>query len=329
MINDFIKKFITNTADIDNYGLKYNYNFSEDIKKVLDQDSISILSNKVLIKCNGEDTRNFLNTQFTNDIKILETNTGVLCGYCNPKGRLISIFYIFQLDKDFYLYTTLDTVRPLLKKLKMYKMMSKVEFEVSKDILIGVSSYKNINLIEKIQLKINEAKKINNFILFKISDNQTIISTDEEGLNFLMNENQSNLLGYKSWDYLDIKDHIPFITESQIESFTPQMISLDVLNGVSFTKGCYPGQEIVARTHYLGEAKKSLYELKINSKEALPDSHTIIDADNDKQAGDIINLSRISDDSYLCLAVLRKEMEDKKLTINHNTKIHIIEGISK
>ena len=58
-------------------------------------------NNKVLIKCNGADAENFLNTQFTNDIKNLNKEQIILSGYCNPKGRLISIFYIFQIDKNF------------------------------------------------------------------------------------------------------------------------------------------------------------------------------------------------------------------------------------
>ena len=328
MINDFFKKFITNDAVIDNYGLKYNNIFKKDIEKVINQQSVSLLNNKVLVKCNGEDTQNFLNTQFTNDIKELKNNTGILSGYCNPKGRLISIFYIFQIDKEYYLYTSLDTVRPLLKKLNMYKMMSKVEFEIINDVLIGVSSNTKINFAENITLDRNEAKKINNSIIFKISPNQTIILTNNEDINSIINVNNSNLLGYGSWDYLDIENHIPFLQESKIEAYTPQMISLDLLDGVSFTKGCYPGQEIVARTHYLGESKKSLYVLKIASKENFSYSDKVISADNNKDAGDIINISKVNDENYLCLAVLRKEMEDKKLIINDNSEIKIVKGVS-
>ena len=201
--------------------------------------------------------------------KILETNNGVLCGYCNPKGRLISIFYIFQLDNVFYLYTTLDTAEPLLKKLNMYKMMSKVEFEIQDDILFGISAKQESRFLSDHILDNNKAKKSGESIIFKIGDNQVIILAKSKDLGRIINIESSNILGYKSFEFLDIQSIIPFINKSQIESFTPQMISLDILNGVSFSKGCYPGQEIVARTHYLGEAKKILCKIKFSSKKAI------------------------------------------------------------
>ncbi len=218
--------------------------------------SVSILSNKVLIKCSGEDAENFLNTQFTNDVKAVKHGNVILSGYCNPKGRLISIFYIFQLDRVFYLYTTLDTAEPLLKKLNMYKMMSKVEIEIMNDILIGFLSEQSDILQIDFGLNNNEAKKLDHSIIFKIGSNQIVMLTNPNNIENLIKVKNINILGYKSFDFIDIDSILPFISESQIEMYTPQMISLDILNGVSFTKGCYPGQEIVARTHYLGEAKK-------------------------------------------------------------------------
>ena len=140
MINDFFKKFLTNNHIMDDYGLKYNYNYEYEVNKITNEYSAALLSNKILIKCSGLDAEIFLNTQFTNDIKNLEKDEIILSGYCSPKGRLISVFYIFQSDKDYYLYTTLDTADALLKKLNMYKMMSKVEFNISKKILIGLNN---------------------------------------------------------------------------------------------------------------------------------------------------------------------------------------------
>lgn len=327
MINDFFKKYLTNKSIMDDYGLKYNYNFKNEIDKINNECSASLLSNKILIKCTGEDAENFLNTQFTNDIKNLNSEQIILSGYCTPKGRLISIFYIFQIDKDYYLYTTLDTKEPLLKKLNMYKMMSKVEFTVLDEILIGIT---NVNENCEFNKKIKDdkkVKKIGDSLIFRPSDNQIIISSNIKEIKKIVDENKINILGYKSWDYLDIKNLVPFLNESNIESFTPQMVSLDLLNGVSFTKGCYPGQEIVARTHYLGEAKKSLFSVNIETDNDIDVSSKITNKNN-KQAGDIINLTRTEDSSYSCLSVLRKEFADDKLLINENDVLKVISGVN-
>lgn len=328
MINDFFKKFLNKEAIIDDYGLKTNFDFMEEINKISTQKSLSLLENKVLIKCFGEDAENFLNTQFTNDVKNMGNNNVMLSGYCNPKGRIISIFYIFQLDNVFYLYTTLDTAEPLLKKLNMYKMMSKVEFEIQDDILFGISAKQESRFLSDHILDNNKAKKSGESIIFKIGDNQVIILAKSKDLGRIINIESSNILGYKSFEFLDIQSIIPFINKSQIESFTPQMISLDILNGVSFSKGCYPGQEIVARTHYLGEAKKILCKIKFSSKKAILIDDKITSIEDNKNAGELLNMVKINEDTYNSLAVLRKDMLIKNLIIN-DASVEIVEQVKK
>ena len=328
MINDFFKKFLNKEAIIDDYGLKTNFDFTEEINKISTQKSLSLLENKVLIKCFGEDAENFLNTQFTNDVKNMGNNNVMLSGYCNPKGRIISIFYIFQLDNVFYLYTTLDTAEPLLKKLNMYKMMSKVEFEIQDDILFGISAKQESRFLSDHILDNNKAKKSGESIIFKIGDNQVIILAKSKDLGRIINIESSNILGYKSFEFLDIQSIIPFINKSQIESFTPQMISLDILNGVSFSKGCYPGQEIVARTHYLGEAKKILCKIKFSSKKAILIDDKITSIEDNRNAGELLNIVKINKDTYNSLAVLRKDMLIKNLIIN-DASVEVVEQVKK
>ena len=331
MINDFFKKFLTNNHIMDDYGLKYNYNYDYEVNKITNEYSAALLSNKILIKCSGLDAESFLNTQFTNDIKNLEKDEIILSGYCSPKGRLISVFYIFQSDKDYYLYTTLDTADALLKKLNMYKMMSKVEFNISKKILIGLNNIDKSKLPDYL-LKKNKLVFKDDLIGFKLLENQLIIAADIENIKKIFDFSEINIFGYKSWDYLDIKNLLPFLTSKSIEAYTPQMLSLDLLGGVSFTKGCYPGQEIVARTHYLGEAKKSLFNINVVSKNDLNLDDKLLNCD-EKTAGEIINVAKTSENSNKfftsCLCVLRKEFIKNNLKINDSEKIIIQKGIAE
>ena len=234
----------------------------------------------------------------------------------------MSVFYIFQLDGIHYIYTTLDTKNILLEKLNMYKMMSKVDFEVLDNILIGISNTpENNNLYNSEELKEKNAIKHKDSIIFKLENNNIIVSAHPENLKDFINTDEINILGYKSWDYLDIENLVPFISEIHIESFTPQMISLDNLNGVSFTKGCYPGQEIVARTHYLGASKKALFYVNIKSDHEINIDDGILKLDDKKLVGNIINISQVTKGSYSCLASLRKEFIDNKLIINEGDLI--------
>tara|TARA_Y100001935_G_scaffold252700_1_gene257191 strand:- start:1101 stop:2039 length:939 start_codon:yes stop_codon:yes gene_type:complete len=311
---------------MDDYGLSYNHDFADEIQMIKNNYSLSQLSNKVLIKCSGEGVDNFLNTQFTNDIKKLEKNEVLLSGYCNPKGRLISVFYIFQLDKDYYLYTTLDSSELLIKKLNMYKMALKIDFVPINEILVGVSNIKenpNFSYNELLEKKI---LKKDNSIIFLLYENYAIISTNLEDFQKYLDIEKAHLLGYKSSDFLDIYNYTPFINKLAIEAFTPQMISLDTLKGVSFEKGCYPGQEIVARTHYLGEAKKSLFRFELKADNVL-DGQTKIQNQDKKQAGDIINISKTDNNKYSCLGVLRKEFANQNLSIDSDIAVSNVKGV--
>ena len=129
----------------------------------------------------------------------------------------------------------------------------------SRDTSEGQSPHSTHFLLQEV--KENKVIKLENSIIFMPYDNYAIISTNPEEFDKNLYIDNLSLLGYKSSDFFDIDHHTPFITSSFIETYTPQMLSLDILDGVSFEKGCYPGQEIVARTHYLGEAKKSLLQI--------------------------------------------------------------------
>ncbi len=331
MINDFLKKNLTNNALFDDYGLQYNNCPNIDIEIIQDENSFASLSNKVLIKCSGDDTKDFLNTQFTNDITKLQNHSSMLSGYCNPKGRLISIFYIYQIDKVYYLYTTLESYELLYNKLNMYKMMSKVEIEVLKGDLFGVRINKNK---EKIFNDI-QSYALKNYLILNYSENQLILYMPPDydkkmnALFDIFSVNKLSYLGYKAWDYLEICNYIPFIRSEYIESFTPQMVSLDKLNGVSFEKGCYPGQEIVARTHYLGESKKSLFLASLNTSKKININDKIIKLNDNKNVGEIINFAEKSFDKennkfqYYCLCVLRKDSINEKLALSEDKLIEI------
>tara|TARA_B100000900_G_scaffold129075_1_gene109113 strand:- start:881 stop:1864 length:984 start_codon:yes stop_codon:yes gene_type:complete len=326
MINDFFEKFLTKNPVIDDYGLSYNHGFAEEIQMISNNYSLSQLSNKVLIKCSGDGVVDFLNTQFTNDIKKLGENEILLSGYCNPKGRLISVFYVFQLDTDYYLYTTLDSSELLIKKLNMYKMALKINFEPVNNLLIGVSNIKenpNFSYNELLEKKIMVK---DDSIIFLLYDNYAVISTSTGYIQENLNIENTSLLGYKSSDFLDIYNYTPFLNKLIIEAFTPQMISLDTLKGVSFEKGCYPGQEIVARTHYLGEAKKSLFRFDVEANEDLDATKKLQNKDN-KLAGEIVNIIKIDNNKYSCLGVLRKEFATQVLSVDSNNLVSNVKGV--
>jgi folate-binding protein YgfZ len=118
--------------------------------------------------------------------------------------------------------------------------------------------------------------------------------------------NEAAQAGHEVWDWLDIRAGIPVITPATQEEFVPQTVNLDLIGGVSFTKGCYPGQEIVARMHYLGRLKQRMYLAHIGSDAAPRPADRLYSADMGEQSsGMIVNAAPAAQGGYDVLAVMQ------------------------
>ena len=128
--------------------------------------------------------------------------------------------------------------------------------------------------------------------------------------------------GSEFWRLFDINDGIPWINQQTTEAFIPQYINLDRFGAINFNKGCYTGQEIVARTHYLGNVKSRLYRAECKSDER-PESGAKLFGDvseTDQSIGNVVNVIK-DDDRYKMLVVLKENfMPSKKFRMNSPTK---------
>lgn len=190
-----------------------------------------------IIEIKGLDSRKYLQGQLTNDINQLDDKSFQLSAHLDNKGRILGSFIITKLkneDEDHYLLLTAKEMSDtLLSRLKMFVLRSKVEISQSdKHVLF---SSQQLNFPNVIQL--------NNTYFIAIVDNPPVGYEEHasEWHNFLINN------GY------------PVIYKKTQGLFIPQQVNFDLFNGINFKKGCYTGQEIVARTHYLGKIKRRMF----------------------------------------------------------------------
>ena len=121
-------------------------------------------------------------------------------------------------------------------------------------------------------------------------------------------------VGTSIWELLDIQTAYPWVTTQTTQKFLPQMLNLDLIDGLDYQKGCYPGQEIIARLHFRGQLKRSLY-LATCSLDSHPESGDQLYANNIKQSvGTVVN-ARVSQDKYYLLAVINKDAIENKLSL--------------
>lgn len=274
-----------------------------------------------LIKASGEEALTFLHGQFTNDLNMVSPNQSQLSSYCNAKGRLLAIFRIFKQEDDYYLLLRRDVLEVALKKLTMFKLMAKVDLtDVSDDfVLFGIAGSDADAVLKEnnINIPVNIDESI-------IENETTIIRIPSESsrLLFISKSNNAKAI-WKSlsdkttqtnsnlWGLHDIQSGIAQVTLETSEAFIPQMVNLELIGGVNFQKGCYPGQEIVARTHYLGKPNRRMYRISINSENCpQPGTNIFSVKDGEQPVGKIVSAQNSSHDTCEALAVLRTEKEN-------------------
>ena len=277
------------------------------------------LTNLGLIHASGEDAESFLHSQFTNDLKQVTARLSQLSSYCSPKGRMLCIFRIFKRDEGYFLILPKDVLDLTLQKLTLYKLRSKVDLHDKSDqfVLFGISGPETESVLNGMSIGVPE-----NNDECAISDEATIIRIPGEFTRVLLactSERAISLwkqlsdvlpsMTYRVWDQHDILSGIPQITANTVEAFTPQMTNLEIINGVSFTKGCYPGQEIIARTHYLGKPNRRMYRATIATDQAPESGANIYSPAAGSQAiGKVVISQMVSKGSASALVVLRSEM---------------------
>lgn len=274
------------------------------------------LSHLGLLQIKGEDASSFLQGQVSNDIKQLDGHQAHYTAYCNPKGRMLALFLAFAHYDHLHLQLPKELVVSIAKRLKMYVMRSKVEItDVSEPIIkIGLSGQNAADLLKphfsNVPQTEYELVSLENGAVLKLPGAlpRYEIFADLSSAKLIWNDLclHSLAVGAPCWDWLEIQAGIPEVSLNTQEQFVPQMLNLDVLGAINFKKGCYTGQEIVARTHYLGAVKRRTYLAQINTK-VQPQAGDNVLNDVGEAVGKVVRSALTSDDCYDLLVEIRLE----------------------
>jgi len=260
-----------------------------------------LLKNRSLLKISGNDAEEFLQNQFSNDIKKIDSNKVQFNAYCQHQGKVIAFFWVMRMGKDFLLSFPDELLEKIENRLKIFVIMSDVIIE-------------NVtNVLSQTGL-INESSPNE----CRINDELAVVIEDSNGQSVELAEN------HIAWEKAYLDSHLPEIYNVTSEKLVPQMLNLDINElGVSFSKGCYPGQEVVARLHYLGSAKRRLFSFKADQEMQVGDSlycatsKTAL-ARGNRYKGSGIVVSKVKYNSlFYCLATLDVDLIDSEITLNN------------
>jgi len=268
-----------------------------------------------LIRAAGEDAASFLHNLLTNDVKNLGPDAARFAGLCTAKGRLIASFHIWHDRQDnLLLMLAADILPAILKKLSMYVLRSKVKLTDASDdhALIGLAGPQAEALVLGVAGAVPFPMQVVPFDggqVLRLDERRFVLIVDADAAPAVWTRlaAQATPVGNAAWRWLEIAAGQPRIVAGTQEAFVPQMTNLEApaVGGVSFTKGCYPGQEIVARAQYLGKIKRRMFRARLDAP-AEPGAHVFAPETGDQHCGGIVTVAPSPDGGYECLAVVQE-----------------------
>jgi tRNA-modifying protein YgfZ len=203
------------------------------------------LSRYGLLAVTGADARAFLHAQLTNDIEHLAADRWALAGWCSAKGRLLASFLVIPAPQGFFLQLARDLAEPVAKRLGMFVLRSKV------NVTDESSTWVQHGLWDA-DISGPDVAWHGNIAMLRIEPRRYLQLGPAAELREAPNADEVQ------WTLQQIRAGRPLITRATQDQFVPQMVNFEMIGGVDFQKGCYPGQEIVARAQYRGQVKRRM-----------------------------------------------------------------------
>ncbi|MEZ5536135.1 MAG: folate-binding protein [Thiolinea sp.] len=286
------------------------------------------LSHTGLISASGSDAQSFLQGQLSNDISQVSNNRAQLSSYSSPKGRAITTLQVALRQGTYYLSLSGDVLEPVLKRLRMFVMRSQVALEDASESLVhfGYSDPRGeqrlAEIIGDIPLQPMDVVQSGNLTIIRqpapVPRFEILGELDDACQLWSRLGVNAAGVGRNAWDYYDVEAGIPHVTLNSMEAWVPQMMNLHLIDAISFSKGCFPGQEVVARLKYLGKNKRQTYRLAIDGIE-LPETGSTVQNSKDAEAGLVLNAALNPDGKAEVLAVMKNSEISDTLTINGQT----------
>ena len=269
------------------------------------------------ISLTGEEQAKYLQGQVTCDVNSLAQEKLLTGAHCNAKGKVFSAFRLIERNSAYLLLQPASSIEQSLAELKKFGVFAKVEISQAKDIdYLAIAGSKAAEKMAELFTQVPDT-------LTPVIQEQdtTIVYIAGEMSRYLIIDNADNLAKVSTkfdfptfndnvWQLLEVSEGFPILSEQYIAEYVPQMLNLQAINGISFTKGCYLGQETVARMQYLGKNKRALFALTGNAVNA--NTGDVIEkklGENWRKAGDVLAVYQADDKQTYIQAILANDVD--------------------
>src|SRR5262245_58336494 len=280
---------------------------------------VADLSQYGLLAAGGADARTFLHAQLSCDVESLADDTAAYGAYCTAKGRVLANFLLWSEGAAFLLLLPRALVPGIRKRLQMFVLRSKVTLTDRSDdlVVLGLAGTGSRAALQGLTGSAPAG-------LLTIARGGGVTGIEIDGGRFVAIvpvaqaaaawervAGELTPVGAPCWEWLEIAHGLPWITAATQDQFVPQMANLELIGGVNFHKGCYPGQEIVARTQYLGKPKRRLFLAHVDADASpAPGDALVADGGGDQSAGTVVNAAPAPQGGFDLLAVVQTASAD-------------------
>jgi len=309
------KTFLQTQGAVIDHATVLNYgDAAAERAAAVDGTIVADLSQLGVIAFRGDEAATFLQGQLTNDVRSLHADAAQWNGYCSPKGRLLGNFLLWRQGEDYCLQLSGDILPGVLKRLSMFILRAKVQGRDASDesvrlVVAGKQAQAAVSAaMGSVPDAAMRSAACESGQVTRVGDDKFVLSIVPERAPAVWQllRQSATPVGAPVWDWLRLNAGIPMIVAATQEQFVPQMVNLEVIGGVSFQKGCYTGQEIVARSQYLGKLKRRMFLAHVDA-EATPGDN-LYSADFAGQAtGTVVNAAPAPAGGFDVLAVAQVE----------------------
>ncbi len=272
------------------------------------------LSHNALLAVSGDDATAFLQGQLTNDVEALDNGAAQWSSWLTAKGRILATLLLVRRADQYLLMLPAEIAEPVAKRLRMFVLRSKVKIEDASARLarIGLAGPNAAALVAAhwgSTPEVMRSVEREGAFALRLDANRFVAIAPVELASAVREKlSSTQAAGPAAWDATSIAAGVPTVVAATQEAFIPQMLNYELIGGVSFRKGCYPGQEIVARTHYRGGLKRRMALAHIEADEAPKPGDPLFSASfGDQAAGQVANVAPSPAGGFDALVVAQLE----------------------
>lgn len=268
------------------------------------------------ILVDGDNAAQFLQGQLTCDVRNVTQVSASLGAVCNPQGRMLASLYLYKFHDCFYCLIPCSMVQTFINHLNKYAIFSKVMLrDASHEFRVWGMMHGKRESAENLPQQLYGTQLLTSSqIAIRVSANEShFILIEKKLTSNLESDSSDNSDQHESWRRQTILDGITIIYPQTSLQFTPHMLNYPAIGAVSFKKGCYVGQEIIARTQYIGKSKRHLHRAVLQTTGQVMIGGIL--AYQDQELGTIVDYCSLEQDLYLILAVIQEQADHTQLML--------------